>query len=76
MLSSYYETLDIRGRGGMKLEAVILLISDDAYLPRLTEKFHSDMSQQLKIKYGHIICLFYLQTRDYFKTVMRGLCYI
>jgi len=47
MMSSYCETLDMRGkkRYKEKLEAVGLLINDDPYSPSNAKKFHSDLSQ-------------------------------
>ena len=59
-MSSYFATLDVRGRERYKekLEAVGLSVNDDPYLPCHSEKFCSDMSQWPKIEYGHIFAYF------------------
>ena len=56
MLSSYYETLNMRGKElhKEKLRAVGLLINGDPYSPRHTEQFHYDISWWPKIEYGYI----------------------
>jgi len=55
-MSSYYETLDTRGKEWYKekLKPVSVLISNNPYSPSHANKFRSDMSQWLKVEYGHI----------------------
>ena len=54
-MSSYFDTLDARGKVCYKekLETVGLSIDDDSYMPSNIDRFHSDMTQWPKIEYGH-----------------------